>query len=160
MRFLHLTRHPRGYCDSVLKAYQRSKTGGKHDFWLARLAQGPGGALDPQHGWLALHRGLLAFLRTVPAERQLRLRAEDLVESAHDALPALCRFLGVRHDAQALAGMRHPERWRFAGPGPANAPGGGDDLFQAGPSLRPLAPRTGMEDLLPAVRGLAERFGY
>jgi hypothetical protein len=160
VRFLHLTRHPRGYCDSVLKAYDRSRTERPLGSWIERLVQGPGGTLDPQHGWLHLHRGILTFLRTLPAEQQLRLRAEDLVDSPDDALPALCRFLGVRHDAEALAGMRHPERWRFAGPGPANAPGGGDYLFQASPSLREIAPHAGLEGLLPEVRRLAERFGY
>src|SRR5262249_25409605 len=81
-RFIHLLRHPRGRCESVLKARDRKKEKGKGGkgkspwgkFPPPPPAPGeepepppPEGHFDPQWSWYTLNHDIMTFLAGVPA---------------------------------------------------------------------------------------------
>jgi hypothetical protein len=49
----------------------------------------------------------------------------------------VCRWLGIRDDAEAIDAMMHPERSPFACFGPITALFGNDPNFLRGPEFRP-----------------------
>ncbi len=195
-RYLHLLRHPRGYSRSVLHTLDHCRRRGVFPYWLWHLAaQGPerpdastaaprshpskraeeassGPAiLDPQHSWLSLHGNILHFLRTQDPARCLCVRGEDLLRDPQLHLTTVAHWLGLRTDAEAVEAMQHPEHSPFAGPGPANAPGGNDPFFQKEPAVRRTrAPEVSLTGALewrsdnggfqPEVIALAREFGY
>jgi hypothetical protein len=126
---------------------------------------------DPQILWLALHENILEFLKTVPAERQMRLRGEDVLMDPDRYLTDMCSWLGLRTDAEALDEMKHPERSPYSVLGPPNAPYGNDPKFIKEPALRPtrakpqsldgeLSWRSDIPGFSEEVKALARRFGY
>jgi amino acid adenylation domain-containing protein len=88
-RYIHLIRHPLGMIHSFEEAkldqivFRR-----QHPFSRRRLAE---------LIWLASHENIVEFLREVPAERQHRVRFEDLLEEPERALREICRFLGLEY---------------------------------------------------------------
>jgi hypothetical protein len=180
-RFLHLTRHPIGHGESVLKMLRGRESDGSAPYWLLNLSsfpywprsRGPESILDidPQRGWYALHRNILEFLKDLPASQQMRIRGEDLLAEPERALAQIASWLGLRSDPEAMECMRHPERSRFAGFGPSNAPQGNDPEFLSRPHLRPeraflkplespLSWRKDDRRLSNHVVKLAREFGY
>ena len=86
-------------------------------------------------------------------------------------LTAICRWLGIRDDEEAVAEMMHPERSPFACFGPINALFGNDPNFLRGPTFRPhkvkIPPldkpvpwRDDGKGLYPRVVELARELGY
>src|SRR5438067_817358 len=84
-KFIHLLRHPRGQCESVMRFYEHRKSFGPvpPSHWLMDLMTEPGerrrrrresGILDPQHGWLALHTNIVEFRDPVPEGQRMRVR--------------------------------------------------------------------------------------
>jgi hypothetical protein len=159
-RFIHLTRHPRGYGESVLKylAFNRQLWEVEHggslppSHWLLLLctfpppavAAGeapqpapPAGTLDPQWSWYALNRNVLDFLEGVPAAQSYRVRGEDILADPGNVLVPLADWLGLRDDPEAVEPMKHPERSPYACLGPPPALYGNDILFLQSPALRP-----------------------
>jgi hypothetical protein len=127
--------------------------------------------LDPQIQWYNQHSAILAFLAGVPPPHRTWIRGEDLVADPDSVLRRLTSRLQLRSDRSAIDSMKHPEKWPFAGSGPANAPGGGDPKFLHKPALRaakqrpdtlegPLPWRPDGKGFTREVRELAERFGY
>jgi hypothetical protein len=182
-RFLHLVRHPRGYCESVLKAIEACAQAGRVPEWLTYLAsyplntadgQGEGASIpkgDPQPGWLALHRNICEFLKQVSHERQLRVRGEDLLNSPASNLRAIATWLGLRTDSEAIEQMLHPDHSSYACFGPPGARNGNDLYFLQNPKVRPdrampqslqgsLPWRQDGRGFLAEVTQLAEQFGY
>lgn len=182
-RFLHLTRHPRGTCESVLKLREKVQ-GAVARFRGAGVAGGsPGGggagALasnrlaeveDPDSMWLAPQRRILAFLAHVPAERRRWYRGEDFMAAPQEHLGEVARWLGADDSASAVAEMMHPENSPFACLGPPNARFGNDPSFMESPALRPYtAPSLSLEGPLAGTEGVtlseelkevARGFGY
>ncbi|MFP5285712.1 MAG: condensation domain-containing protein, partial [Thermoanaerobaculia bacterium] len=82
--YVHLIRHPRATIDSYLEA---------------KMDQVYGFPFPPEEQaelvWTLAHRNILAFLEEVPAERQHRLRFEDLVKDPRGSMESLSRFLGL-----------------------------------------------------------------
>jgi hypothetical protein len=118
-----------------------------------------------------MHRNILEFLAEVPDRQVLRVRGEDVTMNPDATLPALCSWLGLRDDAEAIDEMKHPERSPFACSGPRGARFGNDLLFLENPRLRPLrgelpsldGPLSWLGDgrgFAPAVRRLAQELGY
>jgi hypothetical protein len=144
--YLHLTRHPRGTCESVLRMRadirERQERGG-----FAKRAQALQASQritdpeDPAELWLKPQEHILGFLEGVPAERQQRLRGEDFMAEPDRYLAPLCEWLGVSTQPAALGAMKHPEASPFASLGPANALYGNDPSFLRSPRLRPYAPK-------------------
>lgn len=171
--YLHLTRHPAAMWGSTRELREQilEATGAAG----GRAAWGHGtivkeGELDPERLWLKPHLTILEFLEDIPADRQLRLRGEDLLENPPLYLPQICEWLGKRHDKEAIEAMLHPEASPFAKYGPPNAKFGNDPKFMESPQLRPYtsAPRPldGVEvngefvAFSPAFIHYAELFGY
>jgi hypothetical protein len=182
-RFLHLVRHPKGYCESVLKAIQACAQVGRVPEWLTYLASYPASAVngqgdasgiptvDPQRGWLALQRNIGEFLKQVPSERQFRVRGEDLLHSPASSLRAIAAWLGLRTDSSAIELMLHPELSPYACFGPPGARNGNDLYYLHNPTVRPdrampqslrgsLAWLQDGQEFQPEVIQLAELFGY
>ena len=180
-RYVHLVRHPRGYCESIMKYIRRTGADGAVPAWLLGLVSFPpadgqaeytrAGVLDPQHGWFSLHKNITDFLTTVPSERKLRVRGEELLSSTDMTLRKILGWLSVRVDDEALDEMKHPERWPYAMIGPPSARFGTDEFFLAQSVLRPdrveplslegpLPWRVDKAGFAPKVKKLAVEFGY
>jgi hypothetical protein len=179
-RFLHLVRHPRGHGDSVLKAIADHERRGPlaPTNWLLQVAAyRPDGrerndsAHDPQHWWYARNVTIENFLRTIPADRQLRVRGEDVLQDPETHLRTIASWLGIRTDDAAVDAMKHPENSPYAFLGPQGARFGNDRFFLEQPALRPSrasvqsldAPLDwgdGAHLLTPEVKALATEFGY
>jgi len=163
-RFIHLVRHPRGYCESVLKyrdtlmrpAYQpreRRSEIGQIPGWISQLASFPYRSLncdpnglpadqmDPQGGWYVLNMNVLTFLKSVPTDQWITIRGEDLLQEPTDVLSRVAKWLGLRADRNAVEQMMHPELSPFARFGPPGARLGNDILFLERPALRPWRAR-------------------
>ncbi|MEO1121976.1 MAG: sulfotransferase [Pseudomonadota bacterium] len=180
--FLHLTRHPRGTCESVFKL--REKVQGA----MARFRGGAGGAganppmmrsapnnrlaevEDPDSMWLAPHKRILAFLSQIPPERRRWYRGEDFMAAPEEHLREVARWLDVDDSDEAIGEMMHPEHSPFACLGPPNARFGNDPSFMESPVLRPYTPPdisldgplAGGDDveLSDALKDVARGFGY
>lgn len=166
-RYLHLTRHPVGQCKSVMSLYDGTFAlfVNSIDFLEDRAI------VEPQFAWYDLNINILNFLDTIPAERQMRIRGEDVMNDPPKFLGMICRWLGIRDDADALDEMMHPERSPFACFGPLDALFGNDPNFLSGPTFRPhkvkVPPldkpvpwREDGQSLKPEVVELAREFGY
>ncbi|QFS84150.1 hypothetical protein FIU97_15460 [Roseivivax sp. THAF40] len=144
-RFIHMTRHPWGTCQSMvsLRRYIAEQGGFM-----------PRSDVDPDTFWLAPHLRVKEFLESVPAEQWLRMRGEDVLADPDLYLPQIAEWLGLDTSAKAIAAMKQPERSPFAGEGPANAKFGNDPGYMNSPELRPYRPKIlRLDD--PAPEGVA-----
>ena len=128
-RYLHLTRHPATTQASIAAHRRRTLP------WVAT----DGEPMDGIAEWLVVHTRIANFLATLPAERSLRVRAEDALNRPRTALAAIARWLGLAADADAIAAMRRPQASPFARFGPAGVPGGHDHGFLRDPAPRRIA---------------------
>ena len=174
--YLHLTRHPRGTCESVLRMRadirERQERGGfaRRGQQLQPDQRVVADLEDPASLWLKPQEHILAFLESVPAERQRRVRGEDFMAEPERHLPSLCEWLGVSTERADLEAMKHPEQSPFASLGPRNALFGNDPSFLRSPHLRKYTPKPmGLEGPLEggdgaclneAVVQCARRLGY
>jgi len=166
-RFIHLTRHPVGQCKSVMQMND-----GAFALYVNSIEfQEDRAVIEPQYQWHDLNINILNFLDTVPADRQLRLRGEDVMSDPPTQLARICRWLGIRDDAEAVDEMMHPERSPFACFGPLPALFGNDPNFLRGPTFHPHAVKVPRLDkpvpwrddgkgLHPRVVALAQELGY
>jgi hypothetical protein len=166
-RFLHLTRHPVGQCKSVMSLYEG--TYALHVNSIEFLDDRA--VIEPQFAWYDANIHILNFLDTIPPERQMRIRGEDVMSDPPQWLGRVCRWLGIRDDADAVSMMMKPEASPFACFGPLDAMFGNDPNFLSGPTFRPHVvkvprldkPAPWREDgqgLKPEVVALAREFGY
>lgn len=166
-RFLHLIRHPIAQGKSVMElndgafAYFMNS----FDFMDNRIT------VDPQIAWHDINVNIMNFLYRVPKERQMCVRAEDLMEDPRRHLRDLCRWLCIRDDDAATEEMMQPERSPFACFGPITALCGNDPDFLHRPAFRRHTPQLPSLDgelpwrddgapLRPQVITLAQEFGY
>jgi hypothetical protein len=188
-KYIHLVRHPRAYCASVM-AYLATLTkpmpgdrgvprAAPH--WIHHLAffpypgDGPVAAAqpraDPQGSWYVLNSNVSQFLSLLPEQQWIRVRAEDLVSAPAVSMTNVAGWLGLNVDRQSIRSTLHPERSPFARIGPPGARLGNDLLFLQRPALRPnrgtpqnlddpLEWRTAGAGFLPEVEALARDFGY
>jgi len=145
--YLHLTRHPRGTCESVLRMRadirERQERGrfAKRAQALQPDQRVVADLEDPASLWLKPQEHILAFLERVPAERQRRVRGEDFMGDPDRHLRPLCEWLGVSAESGDLEAMKHPEESPFATLGPRNALFGNDPSFLRSPHLRKYTPK-------------------
>jgi hypothetical protein len=127
--------------------------------------------IEPQIAWHDINVNILNFLREVPADRQMRMRGEDIMADPQTKLAEIARWAGLRDDDEAVEEMMHPERSPYACFGPVNALFGNDPNFLAGPTFRPHKPKVPRLDrpvpwrvdgrgLYPEVVAMAQEFGY
>lgn len=182
-RYLHLTRHPRGTCESIVELRERTaeRTERLREFATERgidvpeklqasQTAKPDADLTPETMWFDPHMRIVEFLEGVPEERQLRLRGENVLSDPDRHLPLIAEWLGLSTSADAVEAMKHPEASPFACYGPPNARFGNDPSFLEAPALRAYKPKP--QDLEAPlswdpelffgdlVGELAEYFGY
>ncbi|TCP63417.1 sulfotransferase family protein [Rhodovulum bhavnagarense] len=167
-RFIHLLRSPVDQGRSVLKA-----KGGIGVLLAMNCVdyRGEEAALEPQILWHDTQVQILRFLDKLPDEQFVTVRGEDLLNDLDNSLGALCRWLGVSDDVEAIAAMKRPEESAYSCLGPANARLGNDVNFLRSPALReggvtstpldaPLPWRADAAPLHPRVQALARELGY
>jgi Sulfotransferase family len=178
-QYIHLVTHPCQYRDKLMDDFRerfRKSPDGIHKlletsesifFDFIDMTSGVPRP-DPFRAWRRRHTSILKFLSNIAGERQLRIRAEDLVQAPHSTLDTVLDWLGLCRDEAVLENMRHPDGWQFASVGPRSAQGGADDRFLSNPVL----PRRKEEDALfvhgadeiseldSETRELAGLFGY
>jgi hypothetical protein len=158
-RFIHLARHPRGYCESVLNylhtlttpEYQpreEERDVGETPEWIINLASYPflpdqdasgqdTREIDPQGGWLTLNTNISTFLKSISSDQWIAIRGEDLVREPTGVVTKVAQWLELRADSEAVDQMAHPERSSFACFGPPSARLGNDIFFLEKPALQP-----------------------
>jgi len=141
--YVHLLRHPRGQGESIMRIAKGA---------MAVLADSIDDetdppTIDPQIAWCNVQENILGFLSNVPAERQLTVRGEDLLNDPLNGLRSICAWLGAEEDDTALAAMLHPEDSPYAGLGPVGAHLGNDINFLKSPTYRP------QEVVMPSLDG-------
>lgn len=129
-RYLHIVRHPTATARSMYKAWTPL---GYWDVAPELFGQFCLGV------WYLHHKRIMRLSQSLPPDRYLRVRAEDVVRDPHQALPPICRWLGLSDCEQAIEQMCHPERSPFASLGPEGAIGGYDPHFLRDPKLRGAA---------------------
>ena len=166
-RFLHLVRHPVAQSKSVMAINEGAFTMKVQAFEIGEDYA----MLEPQIAWHDVNLNILDFLEEVAPERQLRMRGEDIMGDPQRYLADICRWAGLRDDAEAVEAMMHPEESPFACFGPISAMFGNDPNFLSGPTFRPHKPkipplnkpvpwRQDGKGLYPEVVDLAQEFGY
>ena len=119
--------------------------------------------------WTFQHRRIYELVQSLPPERALQVRSEDVVNDPAAALPPICRWLGIESGPRAVEAMSHPEDSPYALLGPETAAGGWDAGFLGDPELRAVElprsldlPAGWAADpwLVLAARELAKRLGY
>ncbi len=165
--FLHLLRHPRTQGVSIMKIAKGM---------MAILSNSVDYSVDPpvvdpQISWLEVQQNIVNALQTIPADRQMTLRGEDVLNAPASSLRKICRWLGMRTDEEAVEAMMHPEDSPYACLGPLGAHLGNDINYLRSPALRHARIRpSSLDGTLPwrqddvgfsaEVRAMAERFGY
>jgi sulfotransferase family protein len=111
-RYLHLVRHPATTQASMAEHLLRTVP--EHP----RLGEPMAGIAV----WCNIHARIVRFGATLPGDRILRVRAEDVLNDASAQLRAIASWLRLRTDDAAIEAMCHPEASPFARFGP---PGSG-----------------------------------
>jgi hypothetical protein len=183
-RFLHLVRHPWGYCESNLRYYRTLLARGRQlPSWMfcsattvdvadsGHQSNVDGRILDPQRGWYLHNSRIRKFFDVIPDAQRMWVRGEDVIGQPDEGLTRIAEWLGLRSDAEAIDRMKHPERSPYASIGPPTAPYGNSRSFLENPTLRPdtLRPytldgplpwRSDNVGFQPRVKQLAAEFGY
>lgn len=165
--YLHLLRHPRTQGVSIMKIAKGMMAILENS--VDYSVDPP--VVDPQISWLSVQQNIVDHLEGVPADRQMTLRGEDVLNAPTSSLRKICRWLGMRTDALAIEAMMHPEDSPYACLGPLGAHLGNDINYLRSPALRhtrirpstldgPLPWREDGAGFTDEVRAMAGRFGY
>jgi hypothetical protein len=160
-RYIHLTRHPVSTQRSMQEHLRRTVPFQVQD----------GEPMSGIGSWYDVHRRILSFAASLPADRYLRIRAEDVLNDSKSQLRAIANWLGIRTDDAAIEAMQHPEASPFARPGLAAAglAGGNDPTFlrdpiphrvEIPPKLDPPQGWVADPSIWKMVTDLANRLGY
>jgi len=127
-RFLHVTRHPTPTVKSMYEAWRNAGLWDISDdmFHLHLLGT-----------WLFHHARIKKFTESLPPDRWMRVRSEDVLNVPYETLPRICKWLGIDGGDQSIEAMLHPEKSPFARIGPRNALGGNDPNFLKEPAPHP-----------------------
>jgi Sulfotransferase family len=183
-RYIHLLRHPRGYCESIIRLIDEKKKLGpippKH--WLVQIATGYTAQsqsqsntnhiiLDPQDDWYIRNSRICEFLESVPADHQMRVIGEEILAEPDEIFRKISRWMGLHTGVSAIEAMKCPERSPYSFLGPPGARYGNDGHFLQDPFLLvgnsreqrlegPLGWREDGEGFSPRVKSLAQKLGY
>lgn len=154
--YVHLVRHP----GAMVRSFERFHVHQvlflkEHGFAARQLGE---------LVWLLAHRNAAEFLRGIPAERQFRLRFEDLVSSPRGAMEALCGRFGLPFEEEMIEPYRNLDRKMTDGIYPQSTPMG-DTEFLARDRIDPAAARSALGGepqggLSELTWELAAAFGY
>ncbi|MDY6853748.1 MAG: sulfotransferase [Thermodesulfobacteriota bacterium] len=165
--FIHLVRHPIPQGRSVMNlnngifAYFVNS----FEFTYDRAI------VDPQIAWHDININICNFLDMVPKGQKKRIMGEEFMKYPQEYMKAICRWLGICDDEDAIQAMMHPEQSPFACFGPISALFGNDPNFLRNPAFRQHTPKVPPLDealpwrddgkgLRPEVIYLAKKFGY
>lgn len=166
--FLHITRHPKTQGTSMMNIGE-----GKMAILSNSIdysTEPP--TIDPQFVWAHIQRSILTFLEKIPAERQMRLRGEDILGDPGTYFEKIAHWLGWEWNPAALAAMLRPQDSPFACIGPYGAPLGNDPNYLKSPAFRarakaaesqlegPLSWRKDGKGFIADVVELAQQLGY
>jgi hypothetical protein len=160
-RYLHLTRHP--------VTTQRSIEA--HRIRAIGIRGRRGEPMSGIASWYDIHRRILCFVRTLPADRQLRVRAEDVLNNSYSELKRIALWLGIRTDTAAIEAMRHPECSPYSRVAKAadGGLGGNDAGFLENPIPRRVEAPSSLDapdgwvaepGVWPLIVSVANRLGY
>jgi hypothetical protein len=159
-RFIHLTRHPVPTAKSMYEAWKNSNLWDVPDELYHQHLLGT---------WLFQHGRVKTFTESLPPDRWMRVRSEDVLNDPEPNLRRICQWMGVDSGDESVDAMMHPEKSPFARLGPKNALGGNDPKFLNEPVPR-QAVDPGSLDLPPdwivdpwlyvAVVQMAAALGY
>ena len=155
-RFVHLIRHPVTAAASMRQHLQLPRADSM-TFCV--------------YVWYEINFRLMKFGATLPSDRYMRVRAEDVLNEPALNLCSIASRLGLRTDDDALEAMRHPETSPFARftPPESGVNGGNDREFLRDPiphravlpdAVDPPTGWSGPASLWAAVVELASSVGY
>ncbi len=167
--YLHLLRHPQTQGRSWLKipTAMSAMIGLKAVDYSTQPA-----TLDPQFAWFDKQKRILDFLDTVPPEKQMCLRGEDILNFPEQYLERICHWLNLPWSQEIYQIMLRTEESSYAYMGPYGAQWGNNPGYQTSPAFRqrpiPLEPlaecdlpwRWDGKGLFPEVIELAQQLGY
>jgi acyl carrier protein len=101
--YIHLVRHPHG----MIRSFEDAKI----DILIPFMREsGYSRRQLAELTWLVSHENASTFLRTIPAERQILVRFEDMVQESESTGRRLCDFLGLPFVAEMLDPYLEKER--------------------------------------------------
>jgi len=167
--FLHITRHPRGTCESMLKFDTAATALSYHSVGYDFSTDPP--TLDPQMWWYESHKRIDDFVARLPPERRYHLHGENFMTEPRKHLRLILKWLNLPSGTKIIEDMMHPERSPYACFGPPSARFGNDHGYLESPQFRPYRAKTeSLEGPLPwrpdgcgfllEVRELARKYGY
>ena len=121
--YLHLARHPQGMIRSCLEAHIEEQA----------IISPPESLTPTQYAeslWLISQQNITEHLRSIPPERQIRIRFEDLVQQPQSTAERLCSLLGIPMHAALLNPYEDGER-RMTNPIHALTRMAGDPKFHS-----------------------------
>jgi amino acid adenylation domain-containing protein len=146
--YIHLTRDPA----AMIASFERQRMDQIYVPFPHDLTPRDAGELI----WLIAHQNALEFLSTIPAERQHRLRFEQLVTAPEEVMRSLCSDMGIPFSPAVL----DPYRNRSGSPNP-EIPGVDDPNFLARSAIDPGVAWTSRDNhLAPQTAHLAAQLGY
>jgi amino acid adenylation domain-containing protein len=114
--------------------------------------------------WTASHQNINTFLKTVPEERQFRLRFEDLVTSPEPQMRALCERLGLSFHPELLQPYENTRAKMVDGLHAESIPMGDTHFREHGrinPQLAEAAKQVASDNFLGEITWqIAAEFGY
>lgn len=108
--YIYLQRHPYG----MIRSFEEAKL---EQLWYPRLVGNEAGTLEAlpynrkqlaEMIWLILNQNIVKFLQNIPAERQFRLKFEDVVSQPEREMRAFCTQAGL----EFAPGMLTPQEER------------------------------------------------
>jgi len=127
-QYLHLVRHPRSSGLSLLGLRDSQST--------SRDADGMARSIfDPEQIWCMSNGNAARFADTLPPDRIMRVKGEEVMASPTETLARICDWLGIDAGPRAIEAMLRPEASPYARPGPDSAPLGNDPNFLNRPTL-------------------------
>ena len=160
--YIHLARHPCGMIRSYVEA-------NLHEEMRIRFRLGGPSPFAPRQTaelvWTIAHQNIEQFLSGVPAERQHRLRFEDLVRQPEPAMRGICGFLGLEFQTEMILPYEHPERKMVDGVTVHDRMDGDQKFRFVHRSIDPRVADAWQEDMSgdflgSPARELAARLGY
>lgn len=152
-RYIHLIRDPRDVRLSIQEAFKGvQQRFGIPLHWFVK----------DEAVWTYCNKRIVDFLHTIPEDRKVTVRGEDLMTQPEALFKDLTARLHLPFHTDILDQMLHPENGPFAHVGPPNAPLGNDTKFLHNPVFRQGSTRskTPTDGFSPSSLALATELGY
>jgi hypothetical protein len=153
--YIHLLRHPADAIASFEEAgLEQIFFQPRHTFNARELAE---------MIWNVSHENIGQFLRSIPPQRQLQVRFEELVQQPHAVMPSIAAFLGVKFEEGMLEPYREKDKRMTNAIRPLTRMLGDVKFHGYGQIERAAADRwktRGGVELSAITRNLAGRLGY